>query len=73
MNTIDQDVEEVITNTLAIAGQSLAEKIGEIQTLRTRIAVLEELLNRASGQRQLQPQLQPSNATRPAPRRWSVR
>jgi len=71
--TIEQDAEEFRLNSLEIARQSLAEKDARMQTLLTRIEVLEGFISRVSAQPQLQPQAQPARARKSAPRRWSVR
>jgi len=73
MNTLEQDATEFRLNSLAIAEQSLRDKDKQIQELRNRVEILENLLTRLSSQRVPLPQAQPQGPLTPAPRRWSVR
>jgi len=67
------DVDELLTSQLAIARQSLEDKDREILKLATRVELLENMLNRASAQRNSYPQPQPMPAIKVTPRRWAVR
>jgi predicted translin family RNA/ssDNA-binding protein len=71
MTTIENNITEAQQNELAAARQSLAEKDKQIQELKIRIGVLEDLLSHLSAQRA--PQTQTQRILKPAPRRWNVR
>jgi hypothetical protein len=73
MNSIEQAAEQLQTDLLAIARQSIDDKNQRVLELEGRIQSLEAFIARlAAGSRQVQPQQVPT--ARPvAPRRWSVR
>jgi hypothetical protein len=71
MTSIQDNPTDVQQNALAVAQALLEEKEAQIQALKLRIGVLEDLLSKLSAHRV--PQAQQQRALKPAPKRWSVR
>ena len=70
---INQALDEVLVNQLAIARQCIEDRDRRIWELEKRVELLEQMLNRAASQRYGVPAPQPQPAGKGLPRRWTVR
>ena len=70
---ITQIADELVTNQLAIARQSIEERDRRIWELQKRVELLEQMLNRAAAQQYGVPAPQAQPSFKGVPRRWTVR
>jgi type II secretory pathway component PulJ len=68
---INQALDEVVVNQLAIARQSIEDRDRRIWELQKRVELLEQMLNQAATQRFGVPA--PQTSPRPLPKRWAAR